>query len=200
MKNLKNVCCSLLLLTSFSLFPLGIANAMTDDTGVIGGLNKDVDVYNYLNTYKYHLWKPEYKGLYASEDNLVLVDTFENFYHQMILTNIFILGGNYETDKGIKVGDSVEDIRNAYGEISSDDNEHANTGTLIEHSDDTYYQKLGYSGYNEIYYRDAKNSAIYFIINKYTQKIVLIMYQENRHGSSLGLASCMSCNLLPRLV
>lgn len=180
-----------------SLLPFGVARALTDDTGVIDGLNQDVDAYSYLNTYNYHLWKSSSRFLYASEDNQVLIAVST----QMKLRNIFILGGGYKTDKGIQVGDSMDEVLKIYGPVYDDYHmwSYANTGAIINYYDNDYYRKAGYSGYLEVYYRDLRNSAIYFIINRYTKKVALIMYQADMHGASHGVPTVAYYDLLPRL-
>lgn len=180
-----------------SFIPLGAADAVTDDTGVIDGLNQDVDVYSYLNTYNYHLWYPDNKYLYASPDNQVLVEVSG----KMRLVNVFILGGGYSTDKGIKVGDSGSDVIKTYGPVfdNYDQSAYANAGRVISYETYPYYKKVHLSGYKEYYYRDLRNSCIYFIINRHTDKVVLIMYQSDMHGAYRGVPTAKANNLLPRL-
>ena len=188
-----------LTLTCFAclFYPVYESNALTDDTGIIAGLNRDVNTYEYLNNYNYHRWQPDNRCVYASQDNKVLITVT---YDQSRLTSAFILGGDYTTDKGIKVGDSAEDVIAAYGPVYKDYNKwrYANTGELHTYKGG-HYEQAHLGGYIEYAYSDIRNSGIYFIINKHTQKVVLIMYQSNRHGASNGVPSAEFYGLLPML-
>lgn len=62
-----------------------------------------------------------------------------------------------------------------------------------------HYEQAHLGGYIEYAYGDIRNSGIYFIINKHTQKVVLIMYQSNRHSASNGVPSAEFYGLLPML-
>lgn len=174
--------------------------AYTDDTGVIDGLNQDVDAENYINQYHFNRWNDHNKNLYGSSDGEVVI--YINEYTNKVF-EVFLLGGDYSTDKGIKVGDSAQDVINAYGPVypmsnygEYDYSLEANAGRVHTYPP-KYYPN--YAGYIEYEYFDSRNSAIYFIINKYTQKIILIVYQGNRHGSYDGIWSAKSSGLLPYL-
>ena len=114
----------LFLLTSTLVFigSASIAQAQTDDARVLGGLDSSTDIYKYLNTYPFHIWKLDHQysfhDTYISNDNCVIVDLYDNY-----LSRIYILGSGYTTDKGIQVGMTAKDIEAAYGPIYSPDNE-----------------------------------------------------------------------------
>lgn len=44
------------------------------------------------------------------------------------------------------------------------------------------------------------NEALSFVFNKYTNQVVLIRYQHDRHGSSNVLSDVKEYNLLPYLL
>ena len=186
---------SALMLTTTTTF------AYTDDTSIIGGLDRDTDAYSYLNMYNYHLYRTNDKYLYGSVDNQVIIRISDRGN----ITDIFILGGDYATNKGVKVGDTVQDIINAYGPAYDSTNpqnwhksEEANTGEIIKY-DSPWAQKKGISGYIEFEYKDYRNSGLSFIVNKYTQKVVLIRYNSDRHGSSQGVPAASYYCLIPWL-
>lgn len=178
----------------------GIAWAYTDDTGVIDGLNQDVESKSYIDQYHFNRWNDHNKNLYGSSDGEVVIYT--NGYTNRIF-EVFLLGRDYSTDKGIKVGDSEQNVIKAYGPVypMSEYDEYDYSLEVNAGRVHTYPAKYypNYAGYIEYEYFDSRNSAIYFIINKYTQKVVLIVYQGNRHGSSDGIWAAKNNGLLPYL-
>ena len=165
------------------------ANAYIDDAKVLGGLSSKTDMYKYLNYYGYRIWLSNHRysihDMYINQDDSVIVDTWNGH-----LGHVYILKPNYTTNKGVSVGMTLQDIFNAYGEYSSE-------GGVQEIHYNDYYKDD--SGYITIEYVSEANEGLFFVLNKYTKKIVLIRYQSNRHGNSTVLADVKEYNLLPYL-
>ena len=188
--NLKKVLCAgffigLTVVTNIS--------AMTDNAGVLGGVDKDTDVYSYLNSYPYHLVSADHRyvahDLYASDDNCVLVDVWDNRVGQ-----VFLVAPGYTTNKGISVGMTFNDVVYAYGKVYRD--EPADYREIYGVYDDNSWSK-NYSGYGVVEYVSPHNEGLNFIFDKSTGKVVLIMYQSNRHGNSRAMAYVEKYKLLP---
>lgn len=186
------------LLVGFSFFNLNTAQARTDDARVLGGIDQYTDIFTYLNTYPYSLWQSDHKyapssynDLYLSKDKCVAIDLWEDRLGQ-----IFILAPGYKTDKDIEVGMTVNDIEYAYGPIYSSNNEprdYTKTyGIYYDNRSSKNYRNYGY-----IEYVSPRNEGINFVINKKTKRIVLIMYQVNRHGNGSVMSYVKRYNLLP---
>lgn len=190
---LKFLVCSLVCL---SVLNTNVAEARTDDARVLGGIDQSTDIYTYLNTYPFSLWRAYhdfdiYFDLYMSKDRCVVIDLANDKLYL-----IFILGEGYKTDKGIEVGMTVDDIENAYGPIYPEDMEPRDLSLTygVYHPNDyaRYYKDYAY-----VEYASAKNEGLSFVIDKNTGKIVLIMYQVDRHGSSNVIQFMKEYNLLP---
>lgn len=179
----------------FSVFGLNVAQARTDNARVLGGISRDIDIFNYLNTYSYHIWKSNHKyssnDLYISKDKCVAVNLWND-----LLGQVFLMAPGYTTDKGIAVGMTVNDIAYAYGPIYDYDNEPRDyKKTYGTYKKNHNYKN--YRGYGAIEYVSDQNEGLNFVIDKKTNKIVLIMYQANRHGDGDVLAYVDSLKLLP---
>lgn len=178
-----------------------LCQAYTDDAGVIGGLDKTTPIYDYLNTYNYHLYKSDHKysqhDMYLSSDNAVLISIWNDR-----LSAIYILKPGYATDKGIAVGMTINDIEYAYGKIYSGQNsyqyqEYNKAGIYHKNIGNAYYEN--YAGYDYVEYVTADNSGLSFVINTRTGKVALIRYQGNRHGNTTVLEDIKQYGLLPYL-
>lgn len=188
------MCC----ITALTFFGSNIAQARTDDARVLGGIDWNTDIFTYLNTYPYNLWQSNhefapssYNDLYLSEDKCVAVDLWNDHLGQ-----IFILGPGYKTDKGIEVGMTANDVENAYGPIYFPKDEPKDyTSTYGVYYDNSH--SMHYRGYGFIEYVSPRNEGINFVINKKTKRIVLIMYQANRHGNGGVMSYIQIYNLLP---
>lgn len=183
---------------TISTLGLYVAQARTDDARVLGGINRNTDIFTYLNTYPYSLWQSNHKyapsvynDLYLSQDKCVAVDLWNDRLGQ-----IFILGPGYKTDKGIEVGMTVNDIEYAYGPIYMASKAPRDyTKTYGTYNDNRYLKK--YHDYGVIEYVSPQNEGLNFVINKKTKKIVLIMYQTNRHGNGTAMSYVDHYKLLP---
>ena len=190
------------LATVLFAFNLNTAQTQTDDARVLGGISKSTDIFTYLNTYPYKLWQSDhqfapdiYNDLYLSEDKCVAVDLWNDRLGQ-----IFLLGPGYKTDKGIEVGMTMNDVEYAYGPIYDSGKEPQDYtqryGTYMDYGDDGYYKNYrDYDGVIE--YVSPENEGLNFVINKHTKKIVLIMYQVNRHGNGTAMSYIDLYKLLP---
>lgn len=168
-----------------ALNPISSVNAqLIDDAGVLSNLEDTNDLYGYLNYYDYHLWKADHRysmhDMYITSDETVIVDVWNDK-----LGHIYILKPGYATNKGIEIGMTYQDLINTYGDVS-----------IIKNSGD-YYKD--YTGYVSADYESQSNEGLSFVINKYTQKIVLIRYQKNRHGNTLVMSDVIKHHLLPHL-
>lgn len=190
--------CLLGLAVVVTSFNVNIAQARTDDARVLGGIDSYTDIFTYLNTYPYKLWQSNHKygysnysDLYISEDKGVAVDLWNDRLGQ-----IFILGPGYKTDKDIEIGMTVNDIIYAYGPIYVSGKEPRDyTETYGTYHDNSYSKK--YRAYGVIEYVSPRNEGINFVIDKTTGKIVLIMYQVNRHGNGGAMSYVERYHLLP---
>ncbi|MCQ5209250.1 MULTISPECIES: hypothetical protein [Bacillota] len=195
---LKGLIC---LATVLFAFNLNTTQAQTDDARVLGGISRSTDIFTYLNTYPYKLWQSDhrfapdiYNDLYLSEDKCVAVDLWNDSLGQ-----IFLLGPGYKTDKGIEVGMTMNDVEYAYGPIydsSKAPRDYTQRyGIYTDYGNDGYYKK--YRAYGVIEYVSPNNEGLNFVIDKKTKKIVLIMYQANRHGNGTAMSYVKLYNLLP---
>lgn len=197
----KSIFSKLLICTTvvFSLLSLNIAQAQTDDARVLGGIDLDTDIFTYLNTHPYTLWKADHSNApinyfdsYMSKDKCVLITLGHDF-----LRNIFILGPGYKTDKGIEIGMTIDDIKRAYGPLYTYQTQpQDHTQTYGIYNDNRYSKK--FFNYITIEYVSPKNEGLEFVIDKATGKIILIRYQSDRHGGSGVLNAAEFENVLPR--
>lgn len=177
----------------FFMLSCNVSYAMTDNAGVLAGLENNNNLYNYLNMYHYRLWKADHRfskhDMYISQDDSVIVSLFNDK-----LGAIYILKPGYKTNKGIEVGMNTNDMKYAYGGIydSMDSSLDYKQGGCIDG-----YGDGNYTGYYAVEYVSEKNEGLTFIIDRYVDRIVLIRYQENRHGNTHALGDVKSYNLLP---
>ena len=190
--------CLMCLAAVLFAFNLNTAQAQTDDARVLGGISRSTDIFTYLNTYPYKLWQSDhqfaprvYNDLYLSEDKGVAVDLWNDRLGQ-----IFLLAPGYKTDKGIEVGMTVNDVEYAYGPIYDFSKAPRDyTQRYGIYSDNSHSKK--YRAYGVIEYVSPNNEGLNFVIDKKTKKIVLIMYQANRHGNVTAMSYVDRYNLLP---
>ena len=186
----------LLLLSFFSVSLAQGVIAHTDDSGVLGGLENNPDIYGYLNNYNYSLMLADHRyshhDMYISADKAVIVSLWGN----RLQPDIYIIKLGYATNKGITVGMSRSDVEAAYGPLLKYSIYQTPTEPYGETSEG--YDK--YKGYYIGEYVGAHNSGLSFVFNKYTNKVVLIRYQQNRHGNSWVMSDVDSYHLLPYLL
>lgn len=186
-----------------TLGSVGITQARTDDARVLGGLDRSVNIYTYLNTYPYKLLSSNPSGFhhdtYISKDNCIIIDVYANG-----LGRIYIIGPGYSTNKGIKLGMTLTDIENAYGPIYSNGkkpNDYTATyGTyesVASYGDSEFYKD--FTGYAHVEYVSPTNEGLSFILNRHTGKIVMIVYTPSRHGNYNGLQAAISSHRLAKL-
>ena len=182
---------------------VGLAQAQTDDARVLDGINSSTNMYTYLNSYPYHLWKSNhqngYHDTYISKDNCVVVDLYNNQ-----LRNIYLLSPGYTTDKGIQVGMTKADILNVYGPVYELGNEPTNK--YVPYGYIASNAKLGkdseyanYTGYDAVYYISPSNEEITFIIDHKTSKIATIVYTANRQNTISGFDAALKLGLVKEL-
>ncbi|WP_252895857.1 hypothetical protein [Veillonella rogosae] len=110
--------------------------------------------------------------------------------------DIYIIKPGYATNKGITVGMSRSDVEDTYGPLV--------TYSIYQNPVEPYGEiEKGYGNYSGYYvgeYVGAHNSGLSFVFNKYTNKVVLIRYQQNRHGNSRVMSDVDSYHLLPYLL
>ncbi len=164
--------------------------AITTDAGVLGGLERNSDLYSYLNMYHYRLWKSDHRfmehDMYISQDDAVIVSIFNDR-----LDAIYILKPGYKTNKGIEVGMDLNAVKNVYGPIYDwyEDDSHIG-GNLIGNGQGKYRKYYG------VEYVSKENSGLSFVISNDTYNVVLIRYQKNRHGNTHVFSDVESYNLL----
>ena len=100
----------------------------------------------------------------------------------------------YTTNKGISVGMTFNDVVYAYGKVYR--NEPVDYREIYGVYDDNSWSK-NYSGYGVVEYVSSQNEGLNFIFDKSTGKVVLIMYQSNRHGNSRAISYVEKYKLLP---
>lgn len=169
--------------------------AHTDDSGVLGGLENNADIYGYLNNYNYSLFLADHRyghhDMYISADKSVIV----SIWGGPTRPDIFIVKPGYATNKGITVGMSRSNVEAAYGPLV----EYSIYQTPVEPYGEISKGYDKYSGYYIGEYVGAHNSGLSFVFNKYTDKVVLIRYQQNRHGNSGVMSDVEKYTLLPYL-
>ena len=73
-------------------------------------------------------------------------------------------------------------------------------GRPAEPYGDIYHGYDTYTGYYVGEYVGYHNEGLSFVFNKYTNQVVLIRYQRDRHGNSNVLSDVKEYNLLPYLL
>ena len=193
---MKSFVSKLLLLSFFSASLAQSVIAHTDDSGVVGGLENNSDIYGYLNNYNYSLMLADHRysrhDMYISSDKAVIVSLWGN----RLQPDIYIIKPGYATNKGITVGMSRSDVEAEYGPLV----EYSSYQTPLEPYGEISKGYDKYSGYYIGEYVGAHNSGLSFVFNKYTDKVVLIRYQQNRHGNSSVMSDVEKYTLLPYLL
>ena len=163
---------------------------MTDDAGVLAGLEKNTDLFRYLNMYNYRTWLSDHRYLkhdmYISQDDSVIVSMYNDN-----LDSIFILKPGYKTNKGIEVGMSSHDMINVYGKFGRNHDYAESYGYMLGYGNDKYV------GYYAVEYQSQSNEGLSFIVDRKTQVIKLIRYQKDRHGNSTVFADLYKYHFLP---
>lgn len=192
---MKSFASKLLLLSFFSASLAQGVIAHTDDSGVLGGLENNSDIYGYLNNYNYSLMLADHRyghhDMYISADKSVIV----SIWGGPTRPDIFIVKPGYATNKGITVGMSRSDVEAEYGPLV----EYSSYQTPLEPYGEISKGYDKYSGYYIGEYVGAHNSGLSFVFNKYTDKVVLIRYQQSRHGNSGVMSDVEKYTLLPYL-
>ena len=193
---MKSFVSKLLLLSFFSASLAQSVIAHTDDSGVLGGLENNSDIYGYLNNYNYSLMLADHRysrhDMYISSDKAVIVSLWGN----RLQPDIYIIKPGYATNKGITVGMSRSDVEAEYGPLV----EYSSYQTPLDPYGEISKGYDKYSGYYIGEYVGAHNSGLSFVFNKYTDKVVLIRYQQNRHGNSSVMSDVEKYTLLPYLL
>ena len=130
--------------------------------------------------------------MYISADKSVIVSIWD----APIRPDIFIIKPGYATNKGITVGMSRSDVEATYGPLV----EYSIYQTPSEPYGEISEGYDKYSGYYIGEYVGAHNSGLSFVFNKYTDKVVLIRYKYDRHGSTTVLNDVKEYTLLPYLL
>lgn len=169
------------MMSVFWVIGSAFASAQTYDIGVLGHLERCTDFYSYLNNYHYRIWREDNRysahHMYINSDDAVITSFFNGR-----LDAIFILKDGYSTDQGIKVGMTKSDVYRVYGSPDG----------LTGHG------SKGYSGYQSIEYVSAQNEGLSFVFDG-DDRVVLIRYQQNRHGNTTVMMDVASYGLLPHL-
>lgn len=193
---MKSFISKLLLVSIFSISLAQGVMAHTDDSGVLGGLENNTDIYGYLNNYNYSLMLADHRysrhDMYISSDKAVIVSLWGN----RLQPDIYIIKPGYATNKGITVGMSRSDVEAAYGPLV----EYSIYQTPVEPYGEISEGYDKYTGYYIGEYVGTHNSGLSFVFNRYTDKVVLIRYQYDRHGNTTVLNDVKQYTLLPYLL
>ena len=171
--------------------------AKTDDAGVLAGLESNSDMYSYLNYYHYSLWLADHRysshDMYISADQSVIISLWD---YSTPPSMIYITKSGYVTNKGAMVGMTRSEVESLYGPLLED----TEWGRPAEPYGDIYPGYDTYTGYYVGEYVGYHNEGLSFVFNKYTDQVVLIRYQRDRHGNSNVLSDVKEYNLLPYLL
>ena len=195
---LKHMLIKLLLSSILILSCIGqTAFAKTDDAGVLAGLESNSDMYSYLNYYHYSLWLADHRysnhDMYTSADQSVIISLWD---YSTPPSMIYITKSGYATNKGAMVGMTRSEVESLYGPLLDD----TEWGRPVEPYGDIYHGDDKYTGYHVGEYVGYHNEGLSFVFNKYTNQVVLIRYQRDRHGNSNVLSDVKEYNLLPYLL
>ena len=198
MNLLKHLLVKLLLSSILILSCIGqTAFAKTDDAGVLAGLESNSDMYSYLNYYHYSLWLADHRysshDMYISADQSVIISLWD---YSTPPSMIYITKPGYATNKGAMVGMTRSEVESLYGPLLDD----TEWGRPAEPYGDIYHGYDTYTGYYVGEYVGYHNEGLSFVFNKYTNQVVLIRYQRDRHGNSNVLSDVKEYNLLPYLL
>ena len=173
------------------------AFAKIDDAGVLAGLESNSDMYSYLNHYHYSLWLADHRhsshDIYISADQSVIISLWN---YSTPPSTIYITKSGYSTNKGAMVGMTRSEVESLYGPLLED----TEWGRPAEPYGDIYHGYDTYTGYYVGEYVSYHNEGLSFVFNKYTNQVVLIRYQRDRHGNSNVLSDVKEYNLLPYLL
>lgn len=171
--------------------------AKTDDAGVLVGLESNSDMYSYLNYYHYSLWLADNRysnhDMYTSADQSVIISLWD---YSTPPSMIYITKSGYATNKGAMVGMTRSEVESLYGPLLDD----TEWGRPAEPYGDIYHGDDKYTGYYVGEYVGYHNEGLSFVFNKYTNQVVLIRYQRDRHGNSNVLSDVKEYSLLPYLL
>ena len=171
--------------------------AKTDDAGVLAGLESNSNMYSYLNHYHYSLWLADHRysshDMYISADQSVIISLWD---YSTPPSMIYITKPGYATNKGAMVGMTRSEVESLYGPLLDD----TEWGRPAEPYGDIYHGYDTYTGYYVGEYVGYHNEGLSFVFNKYTNRVVLIRYQRDRHGNSNVLSDVKEYNLLPYLL
>lgn len=171
--------------------------AKTDDAGVLVGLESNLDMYSYLNYYHYSLWLADHRysnhDMYTSADQSVIISLWD---YSTPPSMIYITKSGYATNKGAMVGMTRSEVESLYGPLLDD----TEWGRPAEPYGDIYHGDDKYTGYYVGEYVGYHNEGLSFVFNKYTNQVVLIRYQRDRHGNSNVLSDVKEYSLLPYLL
>lgn len=171
--------------------------AKTDDAGVLVGLESNSDMYSYLNYYHYSLWLADHRysnhDMYTSADQSVIISLWD---YSTPPSMIYITKSGYATNKGAMVGMTRSEVESLYGPLLDD----TEWGRPAEPYGDIYHGDDKYTGYYVGEYVGYHNEGLSFVFNKYTNQVVLIRYQRDRHGNSNVLSDVKEYSLLPYLL
>lgn len=171
--------------------------AKTDDAGVLAGLESNSDMYSYLNYYPYSLWLADHRysnhDMYISADQSVIISLWD---YSTPPSMIYITKSGYATNKGAMVGMTRSEVESLYGPLLDD----TEWGRPAEPYGDIYHGDDKYTGYYVGEYVGYHNEGLSFVFNKYTNQVVLIRYQRDRHGNSNVLSDVKEYSLLPYLL
>ena len=195
---MKHLLVKLLLSSILILSCIGqTAFAKTDDAGVLAGLEANSDMYSYLNYYHYSLWLADHRysshDMYISADQSVII-SLRNYSTPPSM--IYITKSGYATNKGAMIGMTRSEVESLYGPLLDD----TEWGRPAEPCGDIYHGYDTYTGYYVGEYVSYHNEGLSFVFNKYTNQVVLIRYQHDRHGNSNVLSDVKEYNLLPHLL
>lgn len=171
--------------------------AKTDDAGVLAGLESNSDMYSYLNYYHYSLWLADHRysnhDMYTSADQSVIISLWD---YSTPPSMIYIIKSGYATNKGAMIGMTRSEVESLYGPLLED----TEWGRPAEPYGDIYQGDDKYIGYYVGEYVGYHNEGLSFVFNKYTNQVVLIRYQRDRHGNSNVLSDVKEYSLLPYLL
>lgn len=195
---MKHLLVKLLLSSILILSCIGqTAFAKTDDAGVLAGLESNSAMYSYLNYYHYSLWLADHRysshDMYISADQSVII-SLRNYSTPP--STIYITKSGYATNKGAMVGMTRSEVESLYGPLLDD----TEWGRPAEPYGDIYHGDDKYTGYYVGEYVGYHNEGLSFVFNKYTNQVVLIRYQRDRHGNSNVLSDVKEYSLLPYLL
>ena len=157
----------------------------------VDGVNKQTDIYSFLNGNKYHYTVTTWFGdVYASNDDAVLVTTGKG---RNSLLHITVTKSGHATNRGIEVGKTLSDLIAAYGQVYHIDVFYKNR--LDGENRGFYYpiKNKNYTGYDVVCYQEPISSLLHgesadginFVIHRKTKNSddsLLQQYaQANRH-------------------